>query len=56
MNDRTDPSKEYNQSIIANIVREYPQLRIYSDRWLLEQYDDYSMSDKSGTFLEWVGD
>ena len=42
MNDRTDPSKEWNQNILRNLRFKFPDLAQVDDRILLIRYNEWS--------------
>lgn len=55
MADRFDPTKPWNQGILSNLKAGFPKAcEGRTDAWLLEKYDEYSMSDMQLTFDQWV--
>lgn len=45
---------EWNQNILKNLHQENAEFKEYDDYKLLLEYDNWQMSDKSETFLEWM--
>lgn len=63
MSSRTDINAEWNQNILRNLKAQYPELIKWIDETIIEQYNDYIMSENSAidgedycTFLEWIED
>jgi len=55
MNDRFDPTKEWNQNILNNLKRDHPSAcEGKTDVEILQAYDEFSMSDMSLTFTQWM--
>lgn len=46
-------SEEAKKQVLYNLRKQYPKLAHITDKHILEQYEEYSMSEEDISFIDW---